>query len=119
MPALNVKKYSGEKPWGKFERFTHNEPSTVKILIVNAGEELSLQYHRKRSEFWRVISGNGIVQIKDEKFNAAAGNEYLIPPKTAHRLSAGTEPLVVLEISIGDFDEADIVRLEDKYGRVK
>ena len=119
MPIPNIKKYREERPWGKFEKFTLNELSTVKILTINVGEEFSLQYHEKRDEFWRIISGRGTVQIGDEKTNIATGDERFVPKKTAHRLSAGAEPLVVLEISFGHFDESDIARLEDKYNRVK
>lgn len=43
-----MKIYKEERPWGNFERFTHNEISTVKILTVNPNEELSLQYHHNR-----------------------------------------------------------------------
>lgn len=119
MPTPNINKYSEERPWGKFEQFTHNELSTVKILTVNAGEEFSLQYHNKRDEFWRVLGGNGIVTVGDEKIPATLDAEFFIPKKTNHRLSGGTEALKVLEISLGDFDESDIVRLEDKYNRIK
>ena len=48
-----------QRPWGNFERFTLNEKTTVKIITVNAGEELSLQKHNNRTEFWKIISGSG------------------------------------------------------------
>jgi mannose-6-phosphate isomerase-like protein (cupin superfamily) len=47
-----------QRPWGSFRRFTENEISTVKIITVNADQELSLQYHKNRDEFWKVLAGN-------------------------------------------------------------
>ena len=107
-----------EKPWGKFEQFTHNEISTVKILTVKPEEHLSLQYHHKREEFWRVIKGKLIVTIGDKKINAKEGDEFFIPKEAKHTAEGiGEEEAKILEISYGEFDEEDIVRLEDKYGR--
>ena len=111
------KPYREQRPWGEFVEFTRNIPSTVKILTVHPGEALSLQHHARRDEFWRVLSGDGTIQTGDSKLAAEPGNEYFIPRGTPHRLEAGSSPLVVLEISFGEFDDADIVRLEDRYGR--
>jgi len=106
------------KPWGSFTRFTHNEISTVKFLNVTAGEELSLQRHHKREEFWKVVSGHPKIVIGDEENIGNPGDEFTIPIETKHRIGAPTDDVVILEISLGDFDEEDIVRLEDKYNRV-
>lgn len=110
--------FQTDRPWGNFRQFTYNKPSTVKILNVNPNEQLSLQSHKNRSEFWRVITGSGIVEIGDIKENASVGNEYEILMGEKHRLSAGSNGISVLEIAIGNFDENDIVHYEDKYGRV-
>lgn len=115
MPA--PKPYREERPWGEFIEFTRDQPSTVKLLTVRPGEALSLQSHRKREEFWRVLSGNGTITVGAERMPAEPGKEYFIPLETNHRLEAGSEPLTILEISFGRFDDADIVRLEDRYGR--
>lgn len=109
--------YREDRPWGGFVRYTHGEPSTVKILTVAPNQSLSLQYHRGRDEFWRVISGSGFARIGAEHIPLVPGAEHFIPRTTEHRLEAGAEPVVVLEISFGEFDESDIVRLEDSYGR--
>jgi len=71
----------------------------------------------KRDEFWRILSGNGTVVIGSRHIPAKHGEEHSIPHGTAHRLEGGSEPLEVLEISTGEFDDDDIVRIEDKYGR--
>lgn len=110
--------YKEERPWGSFERFTQNEPSTVKLLFVAPGKRFSLQRHAGREEFWRVIEGSGTVTKGEEALEAKAGDEFLLPVGALHRLEGGPEGITVLEISLGDFDEGDIERLEDDFGRV-
>lgn len=112
-----MNKITDIRPWGKFELFTHNEISTVKILTVKTGEKLSLQYHHHRSEFWRVLSGDPIVLVGDIEVQAKKGDEFEIKQGDHHRLMGGTKEAEVLEIAFGNFDENDIVRVEDSYGR--
>lgn len=107
-----------KRPWGSFTRFTNNEPSTVKILHINKGEEFSLQYHTHRQEFWKILKGNPEVVIGEETKHPKEGDEFVIQPNTNHRINAPVDDVLVLEISRGHFDEDDIVRIEDKYGRV-
>ncbi|MCX6787177.1 MAG: phosphomannose isomerase type II C-terminal cupin domain [Candidatus Kaiserbacteria bacterium] len=107
-----------ERPWGNFERFTHNEQTTVKIITVNAGASLSLQTHEHRDEFWRVLKGSGIVRIGEEDANANEGDTFFAPRHMVHRISGGPEGLSFLEISFGEFDENDEKRIEDQYGRI-
>jgi len=116
MSLLNARD-NEDRPWGSFDRFTHGEASTVKIITVSPDHRLSLQYHAKRSEFWRVLSGSGIASINGEDKPAKAGDEFEIGVGVKHRLAAGPEGITVLEIALGDFDENDIVRVEDDYGR--
>jgi mannose-6-phosphate isomerase-like protein (cupin superfamily) len=105
------------KPWGKFEQFTHNEQTTVKLIYITKGESLSLQYHEKRSEFWKVIAGNPKITIDETDTVASAGDEFTIEKSQHHRIEAPENDVVILEVAYGDFDEEDIIRLEDKYGR--
>lgn len=109
--------YREDKPWGYFEKFTENETTTVKILTIHPYQSLSLQRHLHRDEWLRALSGNGSVAIGDQKIPFEPGKEYFIPRGTPHRVESGDAGAVYLEISFGDFDEADIIRLEDKYGR--
>ena len=106
-----------ERPWGNFERFTLNEATTVKIVTVNAGEAISLQTHEHRDEFWRIIEGSGVITIDDVDHPAKAGDTFFSRRGQDHRVAAGAETLKLLEIAFGDFDEGDIHRLEDRYGR--
>jgi mannose-6-phosphate isomerase-like protein (cupin superfamily) len=112
-----VQKHIVEKPWGRFEQFTKHEHVTVKIITVNPGESLSLQYHYKREELWKILSGEGELTLGDSVIRVHEGDEYFIEKKQKHRIKAGNSHVKILEISFGDFDEDDIVRLEDKYNR--
>ncbi len=110
--------YTETRPWGNFKQFVKNEKATVKILTVEPNQELSLQLHNKREEFWRVISGTPIIEIDDKKIQASVGDEFFIKAKQKHRITAEDQKAEILEISFGEFDEEDEVRLEDKYGRI-
>lgn len=112
------KPFREKRPWGDFIKFVENSPCTVKVITVEKGQSFSLQYHNKRDEFWYVISGNGTATIGDARQEIESKKEYFVPRETLHRIEAGTEAVVFVEISYGSFDEADIVRTEDRYGRV-
>ena len=114
-----MEKYEEARPWGKFEKFCENQQATVKIITVNPNSELSLQYHNNRDEFWRVISGEGYVILDKKTVSAKPGSEFFIKRKTNHTIRTENSPMQVLEISFGEFDEGDIVRLKDRYGRVQ
>ena len=117
MGTYLMQKHVVEKPWGRFEQFTKQEPVTVKILTVNPNESLSLQLHDKREEFWKILSGECELTLGDSTVCASEGDEYFIEKKQKHRAKANSSQVRILEISFGDFDENDIVRLEDKYNR--
>jgi mannose-6-phosphate isomerase len=113
-PSIKV-----DKPWGRFEQYTHNLPSTVKIITVAPGGTLSRQYHHRRDELWVILDKGARVQLGEEVLEPETGEKIFIPRGTVHRLSAAGEREVrILEISFGEFDEEDIVRLDDVYGRV-
>ena len=105
-----------KRPWGGFKQFVLNERCTVKILNVKRGERLSLQKHKKRTEEWYFLT-SGYVQIDDKKRKIKKGQVVKIKKGQAHSLIAGKNPVKVLEISYGKFEEKDEIRLEDKYGR--
>jgi len=114
---MEIKKVVVDKPWGKFEQFTLNQKSTVKILTVEPGTRLSYQSHKNRDEFWRCIKGIVIAVIDDVDIALLEGDELWIPRGTKHRLVGGLHTGQILEISLGNFDEEDITRHEDDYGR--
>lgn len=106
------------RPWGKFRRYPHEDAGSIKIITVNPGGVLSLQYHDRRDEFWVVLDPGLEMTVGDRVWTPAAGEEIFIPRKAPHRArNTGTAPARVMEIWIGRSDEADIVRLKDDYGR--
>ena len=112
------KTYKEERPWGKFEQFTLNEKTTVKIITVKANKRLSLQLHQNRSEFWRFLDNPAKVTKGNKTIRVKKDDEIFIPKKTKHRVEAYSKPVRFLEIAFGNFNEKDNKRLEDDFGRV-
>lgn len=107
-----------QRPWGAFRRFTLNQASTVKIITVNPGQVLSLQLHRHRDELWVALDPGLQVTVGERTWQPEPCEEIYIPRRTRHRAAgAGPCPSRWLEIAFGEFDEEDIVRLQDHYGR--
>lgn len=112
-----MKVHSERRPWGRFEKFHENKPCTVKLIHVDPDSRLSLQYHKNRTELWKVIRGTAFVQLEDDSLILGEGDTLVIPRKAKHRLGARAEGCVILEITYGRFSESDIVRIEDDYKR--
>ena len=109
--------YTESRPWGNFEKFHENRLCTVKLIYINAHSRLSLQYHNKRSEFWKVIRGTAMVELGNRKIVLTEGETLAIPRQARHRVGALDDECMILEISYGRFEENDIVRIEDDYNR--
>ena len=105
------------RPWGGFRGISYNEPSTVKIIWVEPGKRLSLQSHKKRSELWTVIDGEMDVELDGKVIRAKKDDQVFIPCGAKHRAVGLDAPCRWIEIAFGYFDEADIVRYEDDFGR--
>lgn len=112
-----MKKRVDKKPWGSEDIFALNEKVSVKILNVKPRQRLSLQFHKNRSEFWRVLDNEVKITLGKRIFTAKKGQEISIPKKTLHRVQALAKPARILEIAFGKFDKHDIVRIEDDYNR--
>lgn len=106
-----------DRPWGNFRQFSLNHPTTVKVITVEAGQALSLQAHKFRDELWVVLDEGLRVQVEDRVTDTATGDEIVIARGEKHRLSSLGARGRVLEIAFGRFDEDDIERFDDAYGR--
>lgn len=109
------------RPWGFYKTTVLNDYYQAKVISVKPEGQLSLQLHRHREEHWVVVHGNGIVQLDDSSVAVHTGSSVFIPTGCKHRLTntSQKESLILCEIQIGDYlGEDDIVRFEDKYGRV-
>jgi len=108
-----------KRPWGKFRSFPSRQARSIKIISVNPGSSLSLQFHQRRSEFWIILDNGLEITVGSRTWQPEKGEEIFIPKGAPHRLRClGPEPGRVLEIWIGHSSEKDIVRLQDEYGRV-
>lgn len=106
------------RPWGKFRRYPHENAGSIKIITVEPGGRLSLQYHENRAELWVVLDPGLEITAGDRVWLAAPNEEIVIPRRAAHRVrNTGPSPARFMEIWIGRSSEADIVRLSDDYHR--
>ena len=108
------------RPWGKYDSIDHGARYQVKRITVNPGAKLSVQMHHHRAEHWIVVSGSAKVTNGDETFILSENESTYIPIGKIHALeNPGKVPLEIIEIQSGSYlGEDDIVRFEDRYGRV-
>ncbi|HEV2712271.1 MAG TPA: hypothetical protein VGU26_04170 [Gaiellaceae bacterium] len=111
-----------EKPWGHELIWAVTDDYAGKLLAVNAGHALSLQFHREKDESWYVLEGRVELEFAapGEKATSseivAPGAAFRIRPGTVHRIRALVDSVIV-EVSTPQID--DVVRLEDSYGRAE
>lgn len=112
--------HTEEKPWGSYTNLMDEEYTKVKKIVIKPGEAPSYQYHFKRSEIWIIVKGLAEIKIDDSVVVYSTGDIITIPKQAKHQVrNIGEDELVFVEVQLGDyFGEDDIVRLEDKYGRV-
>ncbi len=112
--------YKEKRPWGTFENLLDTNYCKVKEITIKPGQSPSYQYHHKRSETWTIIKGTGEVTLDGEIKPVGPESIVIVPAKVKHKISnTGKKSLIFIEVQTGTyFGEDDIVRLEDKYGRV-
>jgi mannose-6-phosphate isomerase len=108
-----------EKPWGYELRWATTDRYAGKVLHINMGEALSLQYHERKDEYQYVVKGAVDIELggPDGKLTThrmQAGDTLHITPGTRHRITA-VEDTDIFEVSTSELD--DVVRLQDRYGR--
>jgi mannose-6-phosphate isomerase len=107
------------KPWGSELWFARTDRYAGKILRVRAGCRLSIQYHEEKDETSYVLSGRVIVsQGSADRMTTrelGPGESWRNPPLLVHTLEA-VEDSEIIEVSTPQVE--DVVRLEDRYGRV-
>lgn len=107
------------KPWGHETIWAHSDRYVGKILHINAGQELSVQYHERKDETVHLLSGELSYRVQSdsgvmEDVRLKRGESFRITPGTIHQMVAVTD-CDVLEVSTPELD--DVVRVSDKYGR--
>ncbi|CAM3754103.1 mannose-1-phosphate guanylyltransferase/mannose-6-phosphate isomerase [Rahnella victoriana] len=108
------------RPWGKYDSIDQGERYQVKRITVKPGEGLSLQMHHHRAEHWVVVAGTARVKKGNEVILLTENESIYIPVGEVHSLdNPGKIPLDLIEIRSGSYlEEDDVVRLEDRYGRI-
>jgi len=108
------------RPWGCYDSIDHGERYQVKRITVNPGAKLSIQMHHHRAEHWIVVSGTAKVLNGDTEILLTENQSTYIPVGVVHALeNPGKIPLELIEVQSGAYlGEDDIVRFEDRYGRV-
>lgn len=106
------------RPWGGFDIFALNRTASVKIITVAPAGRLSLQRHHLRAETWVVLDPGLEVVVGDRTWVAEVDEVVHVPRGALHRMTATGDRVRVLEVVLDVFDEDDIVRVEDAYGRV-
>ncbi len=108
-----------DKPWGYEIRWAITDRYLGKILHVNRGQALSLQYHERKDECILLNSGVLDLELEDAggrllSHRLRPGQTVHITPGRRHRMTA-VEDCDIFEVSTPEID--DVVRLEDRYGR--
>ncbi|HTS22755.1 MAG TPA: mannose-1-phosphate guanylyltransferase/mannose-6-phosphate isomerase [Casimicrobiaceae bacterium] len=108
------------RPWGAFTVLQEGPGFKIKRIEVKPGASLSLQLHHHRSEHWVVVGGEARVTNGERSYTLRENESTFIPVETRHRLeNPGSVPLLLIEVQCGSYvGEDDIVRFDDKYGRV-
>jgi mannose-6-phosphate isomerase-like protein (cupin superfamily) len=111
--------YRVEKPWGHELIWASTDRYVGKILHIETGEVLSLQYHNRKDETIHVLTGEIILRLQTGETlierRMTAGESFHITPKTVHQFEAVVTS-DLLEASTPELD--DVVRIKDRYGRV-
>ena len=91
-----------------------------KRIEIDPGQRISNQFHKRRSESWTIVEGNGIVTLDDNEIEIKSGEIIKILKGQKHRIeNKSKSKLIFIEVQTGDyFGEDDIVRLDDDYNRI-
>ncbi len=108
------------RPWGKYDSIDNGKRYQVKRITVKPNEKLSVQMHHHRAEHWIVVSGTAKVSVDGKESLLSENQSVYIPLGAIHFLeNPGKIPLELIEVQVGSYlGEDDIVRFEDRYGRV-
>lgn len=107
------------KPWGHELIWALTDHYVGKVLVIEAGKRLSLQYHERKDEWIHVLEGRLRLLLEDgsgvdRSRELRAGDGAHVPPGRRHRFEA-IERCQLIEVSTPELD--DVVRLADDFGR--
>ncbi|MDB5114245.1 MAG: Cupin 2 conserved barrel domain protein [Chloroflexi bacterium] len=108
-----------DKPWGYELRWAITDRYLGKVIHVDAGRKLSLQYHVQKDEAILVLRGELDLVLEDGEgelvtHRMGEGMSARVRPGRRHRFVAVSD-VDLVEVSSPEID--DVVRLSDDYGR--
>lgn len=108
-----------DKPWGHELIWARTDRYVGKVLVIEAGKRLSLQYHEVKDESIFVVSGRLRLHLENDEGVVATqdlgpGEHRRIATGRQHRFEA-LERTELMEVSTPELD--DVVRVEDDFGR--
>ena len=108
-----------EKPWGHEIIWAHTDQYVGKILVIETGHRLSLQYHEIKDEWIHVLEGRLRLSLQNDAGDVDVrelrpGDGAHVPVRRIHRYEA-VETCRIIEVSTPELE--DVVRIEDDFGR--
>jgi len=108
-----------DKPWGHELIWAHTDRYVGKLIVIEPGRRLSLQYHERKDEAVLVVRGRLQLELENdagelEWIELGPGEHRRIPVGRRHRFSAA-ERVELVEVSTPELD--DVVRISDDFGR--
>lgn len=105
-----------ERRWGWYRVLDYSRKNDKEILtkklFIEAGKNLSYQYHKHRSEIWTIVSGEAEFMLNDQIRSVTAGDVLQIPIGAKHTIKAIMDTEII-EVQMGSsLVEEDIVRLD-------
>lgn len=105
------------RPWGSY-KILGQDPVIVKVLTISPNSRLSLQSHKHRSEIWFALQPGLLAYVDDNIIRMDVLDRVYVDKGVKHRIENPTDQTIqIIELMFGDYDEDDIVRFEDDYGR--
>jgi mannose-6-phosphate isomerase len=118
--------YIEHRPWGSYEILTEfpvSEPGfrdvCVKKMVIKPGQRVSYQSHKQRNEHWFFVQGGGMVILNDKEIAVKVGDFVDVKIGDKHRVinTSKDKDLIFIESQTGHYDELDVERYQDDYGR--
>jgi len=108
-----------DKPWGHELIWVLTDRYCGKVIVIETGRRLSLQYHQRKDESVYVVSGRLRLHLEDDAGlmtvrELGPGDSARVPVGRRHRFEAA-ERVELIEVSTPELD--DVIRVEDDFGR--
>ncbi|KYC63716.1 sugar phosphate nucleotidyltransferase [Heyndrickxia coagulans] len=112
-----------ERRWGWYRVLDYAKYSEYEVLTrkieIEAGANLSYQFHKIRKEIWTIVKGEGIIALNGNLYSVKVGDTYQIEPGDRHSIKALTQ-LEIIEVQTGsEIIQEDVVRLYTAWSDIE